>query len=136
MNMIEVVAGLIVRGNRVLVCQRREDGSFPLKWEFPGGKVELGESHEEALLRELKEELCIDAHDLKEIFRHRQPYPGAATVNLRFYKVGAFSGSIRNSVFQNIAWVLCRELAPLDWLDGDLPLVRYLTSPEGCNRLF
>jgi 8-oxo-dGTP diphosphatase len=136
MNIIEVVAGLIVRGDRLLVCQRREDGSFPLKWEFPGGKVELDERHEEALLRELKEELGIEAHGPKEIFRHRQTYPGAATVNLRFYTVGAFSGCIRNIVFQNIAWLLCRELARLDWLEGDLPLVRYLMSPEGQGRLF
>ena len=45
MNTIEVVAGIISQGERLLVCQRREDGAFPLKWEFPGGKVEIGESH-------------------------------------------------------------------------------------------
>lgn len=135
MNSIEVVAGLIVRGNRLLVCQRRRDGSFPLKWEFPGGKVEVGESHEAALLRELKEELDIEAHSLKEVFRHQQAYPGAARVNLRFYKVGAFTGIVRNVVFHDIIWVSCQELSQLDLLAGDWPLVKRLMLPDGLKLL-
>ncbi len=135
MNIIEVVAALIVRGDRLLVCQRKKDGSWPLKWEFPGGKVEEGESHEEALIRELKEELGIDAYDLREIFRHQQAYPGAATVNLRFYKVGAFSGAVRNLVFEDIAWLSFSELSRVDFLEGDLPLVKRLVSPAGRKLL-
>lgn len=60
-NMTVVVAAIIERGGLVLVCRRREDGAHPLKWEFPGGKVELGESPEDALRRELREELGIAA---------------------------------------------------------------------------
>ena len=56
---VEVVAGLIFRDGRLLACQRRESGAFPLKWEFPGGKVEPGESFEECLIREIAEELDI-----------------------------------------------------------------------------
>ena len=59
---ITVVAGLIQQGGRLLVCQRRRDGAFALKWEFPGGKVEPGETHEHGLRRELREELGIEAH--------------------------------------------------------------------------
>ena len=135
MNTIEVVAGIISQGERLLVCQRREDGAFPLKWEFPGGKVEIGESHEAALVRELKEELGIEARDVKEIFRHQQAYSGAATVNLRFYKVGAFSGMVRNLVFQDIAWLSCPELLRIDLLEGDWPLVKRLMSPDGRKLL-
>ena len=58
---ITVVAGLIQQGGRLLVCQRRRDGAFALKWEFPGGKVEPGETYEKGLRRELHEELGIDA---------------------------------------------------------------------------
>lgn len=135
MNAIEVVAGLIVRGGRLLVCQRKRDASFPLKWEFPGGKVEVGESHEEALLRELKEELGIDASNLREIYRHQQAYSSAATVNLRFYRVGTFSGVMRNLVFEDIAWVYFCELSRVEFLEGDSPLVKHLASPAGRKLL-
>jgi len=135
MNTIDVVAGLILMGDQLLVCQRRRDGAFPLKWEFPGGKVEIGESHEAALVRELKEELGIEVRSVKEIFRHQQAYPGAATVNLRFYRVGAFSGMVRNLVFQNIAWLTWPELSQLDLLEGDLPLVKHLMSADGRKLL-
>jgi len=135
MKNFEVVAGLISRGDRLLVCQRSQDGDFPLKWEFPGGKVENGESHEAALVRELREELGIEVQEVKEIFRHQQAYPGARTVNLRFYRVGSFTGIVHNLVFQDIAWLSCPELLQLDLLKGDWPLVMHLMSPEGRKLL-
>ena len=76
-NRIDVVAALIFQDGRLLVCQRHETSEFPLKWEFPGGKVELGERCEDALTREIKEELAIEIHDPVKIFSHRHVYPGA-----------------------------------------------------------
>src|SRR5215468_8749864 len=73
---ITVVAGLIQQGGRLLVCQRRRDGAFALKWEFPGGKVEPGETYENGLRRELREELGIEAHIGPEAYRTRHDYPG------------------------------------------------------------
>ena len=128
---VAVVAGLIVQDSHLLVCQRREGSIFPLKWEFPGGKVEIGERHEDALRRELKEELGIQIHHPVEIFNHRHVYAGAPEVSLRFFRVTRFQGEVRNRVFQQIRWVRVAELPRLDFLEGDLPLIAKLVQPEG-----
>jgi 8-oxo-dGTP diphosphatase len=125
---VTVVAGLIFHRDRVLVCQRHPRGSFPLKWEFPGGKLEAGEGDETALRRELKEELGIEAGRLTEIFRHQHTYPEVGTVNLRFFRVKNYSGEVKNRVFQRIKWVSAEKLARLDFLDGDLPIVQKLAA--------
>jgi 8-oxo-dGTP diphosphatase len=131
MKNVDVVAGLIVQEERLLVCQRTENAAFPLKWEFPGGKVEKEETREDALRRELKEELGIEADKLSEIFRHRHNYSDKFAVNLRFYRVISFTGVITNFAFQRLAWVGVDELSGLDFLDGDLPLVNLLLSSQG-----
>src|SRR5919197_4408282 len=77
---IMVVAGLIQQGGKLLICQRRRDGAFALKWEFPGGKVEPGETYEHGLHRELREELGIEAHIGPEAYRTRHDYPGNYSV--------------------------------------------------------
>ena len=128
---VEVVAGLILSQNRLLVCQRLPRGAFALKWEFPGGKLEQGEGHEAALRRELKEELGIEAGRLNEIFRHEHLYPNIMRVNLRFFRVEDYSGEVKNRVFQQIKWVSVEELLQLDFLDGDRPMIRKLVSPGG-----
>lgn len=128
---VEVVAGLIFDQGRLLVCQRNSRGSFALKWEFPGGKLEQGEGHKGALRRELKEELGIEAGRLSELFRHEHLYPKIARVNLRFFRVEDYSGELKNLVFQQIKWVRIKELMQMDFLDGDLPIVRKLVSSYG-----
>jgi len=102
-----------------------------LKWEFPGGKLEQGERHESALRRELKEELGIEAGRLSELFRHEHLYPKIARVNLRFFRVEDYSGELKNLVFQQIKWVPIKELMQIDFLDGDLPIIRKLVSSYG-----
>lgn len=126
MKCVEVVAGLIFDHGRLLVCQRNSRGSFALKWEFPGGKVEGAEGYEDALRRELKEELDIEAGGLCQIFQHEHLYPKIARVNLRFFRVEDYSGKLKNLVFQQIKWVPIVELAQLDFLEGDFPIVRKL----------
>ena len=128
---IAVVAGLIFRDGRLLVCQRHESSTFSLKWEFPGGKVESGEASEDALKRELKEELEIDIYDPVEIFNYRHVYPGASEVSLKFFRITRFQGEIRNRVFQQIRWVKVEELPKLDFLEGDLPLIARLAQSQG-----
>src|SRR5438445_13825539 len=93
---ITVVAGLIQQGGQLLVCQRRRDGAFALKWEFPGGKVEPGETYEKGLRRELHEELGIDAHIGREAYRTAHDYPGKYTVEPLFCHVVDFSGALHN----------------------------------------
>lgn len=131
MKCVEVVAGLIFDHGRLLVCQRNSRGSFALKWEFPGGKVEEAEGYEDALRRELKEELDIEAGGLCQIFQHEHLYPKIARVNLRFFRVEDYSGKLKNLVFQQMKWVLIEELAQLDFLEGDFPIVRKLVSSYG-----
>ena len=125
---IDVVAGLIFRDGRLLACQRHEGGAFPLKWEFPGGKVEVGESDIEALRRELREELGIVVRDAKQIFQHKHVYPDGPEVSLRFFQIVSHDGVMQNLVFQRIAWVDWTELERLDFLDGDRPLIRHLVA--------
>ena len=128
---IAVVAGLIFDQDRLLVCQRNAQRPFPLKWEFPGGKLEHGEGYEDALRRELKEELDIEAGGLSLIFQHQHLYSNIARVNLRFFRVEHYSGEPKNLVFRQIKWVPMGELLRIDFLDGDLPLVRKLVSSYG-----
>ena len=131
MNKVEVVAGLIVEEGLLLVCQRKENVPFPLKWEFPGGKVERAEAHEDALRRELMEELGIIADKLTEIFRHMHKYSDEFTVNLRFYRVHSFTGVLTNRAFERLAWAGMDKLSTFDFLDGDLPLLNLLLSSQG-----
>ena len=99
-KIIEVVAGLIFKEGRLLACQRRADGAFPFKWEFPGGKIEWGEEPSDALTRELREELGIDVDDIKEVFTHTHTYSGFSTVKLKFFLVPVYRGEIINRVFE------------------------------------
>ena len=130
-KIIEVVAGLIFKDGRVLACQRRADGAFPLKWEFPGGKIELGEEPSEALKRELREELSIDVDDMKEVFAHTHTYSGFATVKLKFFRVSVYRGEIINRVFEQIRWAGMDALAQLDFLAGDRPVLKWLLNGQG-----
>lgn len=125
-----VVAALIFRGDRLLVCQRRAQGSFPLKWEFPGGKVEMGEEYVGALRRELREELGIEIRSAREVFRHKHLYPNGSEVELIFFRVDDYREALVNRVFQQILWVETRRLKELDFLEGDLPLVEKLSRQE------
>jgi mutator protein MutT len=127
---IRVVAGLLVKAGKVLACQRRKDALFPLKWEFPGGKVEHGEDDLAALRRELGEELAIGVQSAQEILRYRYRYAGWNEVDLRFYRVQAYLGEIENRAFQSMIWLSPEELEGLDFLEGDRLIVEKLKQKE------
>jgi len=127
---IQVVAALLYRENRLLVCQRKENGAFPLKWEFPGGKVERGEGNLAALCRELREELGIEVQSATEIFRHKHLYPDRTEVDLTFFRVDDYRAPVANRVFQRILWIEVQRLKELDFLEGDLPLIEKLARQE------
>lgn len=126
--MTVVVAAVIERDGRVLVCRRRPDHPHPLKWEFPGGKVEAGEQPEAALRRELREELDIEAAAGREITRYEFSYPGKNPILLIFYEVPVFAGEPRNIVFDRIEWTERAALPEYDFLDGDVNFVRRLAA--------
>ena len=128
--MIRVAAGILARGDRLLICRRRKGGAFPLKWEFPGGKIQPGESAEAALARELAEELGIslaeDRLELVDRLRHR--YPEGVDVEIHFFRVGVFVGEPSNLAFEEIAWVPRAALPEYDFLAADERLVARLAA--------
>jgi 8-oxo-dGTP diphosphatase len=126
--MKQVVAALIVQDEKVLVCQRTRHQTMPLKWEFPGGKIEDGEQPRDALRRELDEELGIDAEIGEEVARIRHEYPSGGAVELRFYLVRKYRGELENRIFKDIQWATPKDLPNFDFLEADLTLVRDLAS--------
>jgi 8-oxo-dGTP diphosphatase len=124
----QVVAGLIFKDGKVLVCQRTKHQTMPLKWEFPGGKIEEGEQPRDALRRELEEELGINAQIGEELARIRHEYRGGGAVELRFYAVHAFAGTLENRIFKDIQWAQLTELPSFDFLEADLSLVQSLAE--------
>ena len=129
---LTVAAGLIQRHGALLVCQRRRGGAFPLQWEFPGGKLEAGESSESALRRELEEELDIVAEIGTELYRTQHDYPGTYSVMLVFHHVARFSGDPRNNAFEQIRWAEPAQLPTLNFLEGDAELIDLLNRGEIC----
>jgi 8-oxo-dGTP diphosphatase len=126
--MKRVVAALIVKNQKILVCQRTRHKTMPLKWEFPGGKIEDGEQPREALRRELDEELGIDAEIGDEVTRIRHTYKGGGSVELTFYLIRHFKGEIENRIFRDVQWSAPQELPTFDFLEADLQLVKDLAA--------
>ncbi len=133
-----VVAALILREQsaapsapattEVLVCQRRADQPMSLKWEFPGGKIEPGESSEVALARELNEELGIEAVIGRRVARTRHKYRSGGAVDLQFFVVTEFRGDLQNRIFNDLRWSPLPRLPEYDFLAADLRLVRDLSE--------
>jgi 8-oxo-dGTP diphosphatase len=126
--MKQVVAALILKDGKVLVCQRTRHQSMPLKWEFPGGKIEDGEQPRDALRRELEEELGIDARVGEEVARIRHDYKNGGSVELRFYVVNEFTGELENRIFKDVRWAKRSELPKYDFLEADRELVKDLAT--------
>ncbi len=126
--MKHVVAALIVDGDRILACQRTRHQPMPLKWEFPGGKIEEGEQPRDALRRELEEELGIEATIGKEVARIQHRYPNGGSIELRFFEVRKYQGEIENRIFREIRWATRQELPELDFLEADRSLVNDLAA--------
>ena len=120
---ISVIAGLLFRNKRVLICQRSESTAFGLKWEFPGGKIENRESETDALRRELKEELAIEIRESEFFSGYTYSYEDGPTVFLRFHWVKSFEGDPQNIVFEQISWVEIDDLIKFDFLEADRRLI-------------
>ena len=125
-----MAAALIIRKEEILCCQRTEYQALPLKWEFPGGKIEAGEDAPAALQRELDEELGIRAHIGRKVAEVEHHYVNGNAVQLHFYMVEQYEGEMQNRIFREIRWVDRRELPKLDFLDADRTLVQKLAQGE------
>lgn len=126
--MKRVVAALIWKDGKILICQRTKHQPMPLKWEFPGGKIEEGEQPRDALRRELDEELGIAAVVGDEVVRLVHKYPGGNSVELRFFDVREYSGELENRIFREIVWADPKTLPDYDFLEADLTLVKGLAE--------
>ena len=126
--MRQVVAALILRDVKFLICQRTKHQPMPLKWEFPGGKIEEGEQPRDALRRELEEEIGIDARIGNEAARLQHNYKNGGAVELRFFDVPEYKGEIENRIFNEVRWVDRTQLPNFDFLDADLQLVKDLAA--------
>jgi len=130
-----VSAGIIYRDGKVLIGQRRRGDRHAYKWEFPGGKVEHGETPQDALVRELSEELQISATVGSELARYEHDYSSGSRVHLLFFAIPAFSGEPKARVFEQICWIDLHSLPSIDFLDGDLDFVRRLARGDFSHQL-
>jgi 8-oxo-dGTP diphosphatase len=122
--MLQVVAAIFERDGRVLICRRTSRQLHPLKWEFPGGKVEPGETPAQALARELEEELGITDVAGDEMVRYEFTYPGKHPILLIFFRVTAFTGEPQNRIFEEMRWESRQVLASFDFVEGDRDFIR------------
>ena len=125
-----VVAALITQDSKLLVCQRKHDDSHALKWEFPGGKVEHGESPAEALARELREELGVLATIGAEVYRTRHRYKELQDdlVLIFFRATVGDSAPLQNLQFERFEWADPASLPKYDFLPADKELIELLAS--------
>ena len=117
--MTKVAVGILRRNGKILACQRKKGGRYELKWEFPGGKVEPGESFEECLARELGEELSVQVHAIRRIEVQFADYDDGGMFEVAYCEVTGFDGEPVNNVFEQIRWVSLQELRTLDILEGN-----------------
>ena len=120
MNEIVVATAAIIQNDSgILICKRRDGDNFGGLWEFPGGKLEWGESPIECLKREIKEELDIEVFDLKLYDIVSMPYPNGHHVILIFYTVGSFEGNPKQIECSEFIWAKKNDLENLDFLKAD-----------------
>jgi 8-oxo-dGTP diphosphatase len=129
---LDVVAAVIRDGERILIAKRKEGTFMAGRWEFPGGKVEKGEKPQQALIREIKEELCVDIRIDKLLYVKQHIYDLSddrkRRVKLMFYEAQIKKGEIKCVGCSEYRWVLPKELSSFDFVDGDVEFVQKLAE--------
>jgi len=117
--MTRAAVAILRKEKRFLVCQRKKGSRYELKWEFPGGKVEGGETILDCLKRELREELSVDVEIVDRSVSQVNRYDDGGEFEVTFFFVSRFAGEPVNNVFEQIRWVTIEELKSLDILEGN-----------------
>ena len=126
-----VVGGLIYQNKKILICQRKEVGDHPLKWEFPGGKLRDFEENQEALRRELKEELNIEIIEMSFFDEYLYEYKELSKkLKLVFYQIFQFEGEMQNLVHHQLKWIDISNLSDYDFLEGDQKIIDKLIQND------
>ena len=126
-----VVGGIIYQNKKILICQRKDVGDHPLKWEFPGGKVRDFEENQEALRRELKEELNIEIIEMSFFDEYLYEYKDLSKkLKLVFYHILQFEGEVQNLVHHQLKWIDISNLSDYDFLEGDHKIINKLIKND------
>ena len=126
---INVVAAIIINKNRILIGKRKDEDIGGGKWEFPGGKIEIGEANSEALERELYEELGISAKIGKELMNYEHMFK-TTIYNISFMEIIDYEGEIRNNAHSEIKWVKFSNLLEYDFISGDDRFIQSFLKSE------
>ena len=126
---INVVAGIIINQNKILIGKRKDKDIGGGKWEFPGGKIEVGETNKEALERELHEELGISAKIGKELMNYEHMFK-TTIYNISFMEIIEYEGEIRNNAHSKIKWVKFSNLLKYDFISGDDRFIQSFLKSE------
>lgn len=121
MKSIEVVAAVIKKGDKIFIT-RRSYGEFQDMWEFPGGKIEVGETKEEALIREIKEELELDINNLEYLTTVEYDYT-SFHLTMHCFTCEICGGSLNLNAHNDAKWVSLDELESQDWVPADVEVV-------------
>ncbi|GAB2680701.1 NUDIX domain-containing protein [Aliiglaciecola aliphaticivorans] len=132
---IDVSAGIIVKENKVLAARRKKGLHLAGFWEFPGGKVELGESPEVCLIRELKEEFGIDTVVTDFVGENTHSYSDK-TIHLIAFRVEHLGGEFQLIDHDEIKWLSAAELDSLKWAEADIPLVEAFKSTISLTEFY
>lgn len=123
-----VVAGILYSNNSVLLCQRKRGSRYELFWEFPGGKVEENETPDNALLRELNEELGIIITEFKPLQKYNTEYNDGGKFIVTFYVITSWQGELTNNIFEDIQWCLLSDVLTYNILEGNIPICMELPT--------
>ena len=126
-----VVGGLIVKKNKILICQRSSNNEHTLKWEFPGGKVKKQEQPYQALIREINEELKIIIKKPIYLCDYMFEYQDLGKkVKLIFFLINEYLGEISNTVHNQLKWIEIEQLSNYDFLEGDHEIIQKILNND------
>ncbi len=132
--MLQVTCAIIQKGNEVLICQRSDKMLLPLKWEFPGGKIEEGESKKECLKREIKEELNLEI-DIKQALEEVKYEYIEFSICLYPFLCNITSGKLDPTEHAQVKWECIDNLMEYDWAEADIPIVKELIKLNATDKV-